>query len=164
MLDSDFKYLFYEARYQLLDSCSFILSGALIHLLFIFSKEKTLFQKDLEELTIAKEKEEVKHLKTKINPHFIFNGLNTIYQEITLDKMHAKQKITQFADIVRYHLEYASQEKVSFNTEVQYLKSYIEFRYQSTTDFLDLSQNYSIKDPLTEIPPLLFIPFIEKCL
>ena len=162
MLDDDFQYMFYEIRYQLLDSCAFIISGSLVYLLFLFSQEKTLYQKNLEELTIAKEKEELKYLKMKINPHFIFNGLNAIYHEIDSDKKHAKQKVVQFSDIVRYHLQYASQEKVSFNTELKYLKSYIDFRYQSTADFLDLEQEFSVKDQDTQIAPLLFIPFIEN--
>lgn len=162
MLDDGFEYMFYEIRYQLLDSCAFIITGSLVYLLFLFSLDKILIQRDLEELTIAKDKEELRYLKTKINPHFIFNGLNTIYHEIDSNEEHAKQKITQFSDIVRYHLQYASLEKVDFNTEIKYLKSYIDFRHQSTADFLDLDQKFLVKDHHTEIAPLLFIPFLEN--
>lgn len=162
MLDDDFQYMFHTVCFQLLDSCSIVITGALVYLLFLFSLEKTLIQNDLKELALAKNKEELKYLKTKINPYFIFNGLENIYREIDIDKEQAKKKLIQFSDIIRYHLQYASLEKVSFNTEIKYLKSYIDFLYQGASKSLDLVQEFSIKDPNKEIAPLVFIPFIEN--
>lgn len=162
ILDGDFNSMFHTLCFQLLDSFSIIITGALVNFLALLSSEKENIKRNLEQLSIAKDKEELKHLKTKINPHFIFNGLNSIYHEIDSDKVFAKDRIIQFADIVRYHLQYAAEEKVDFEVELQYLKSYIEFQYQSTADFLTLEQDYSIEDSETEIPPLLFIPFLEN--
>jgi len=160
--EEGFYHMFHTLCFQLLDSCSIIITGSLVYLLFLFSIEKKLIQKDLEELTIAKEKEELKYLKTKINPHFIFNGLNSIYHEIDTDKVNAKDLLIQFSDIVRYHLHHASMEQVSFETELKYLRSYIKFRYQNTSDFLNLRESYSVKDKKTKIAPLLVLPFLEN--
>lgn len=162
MLDDDFNTMFHTLCFQLLDSCSIILTGSLVFILSLLSSEKNSIQKNLELLAIAKDKEELKYLKTKINPHFIFNGLNSIYHQIDSDKNFAKDRLIQFSDIVRYHLHYASLEKVDFEIELKYLKSYIEFQYQSTSDFLTLEQAYSIRDKETQIAPLLFLPFIEN--
>ena len=162
MLVDDFYYMFHALCFQLLDSCAIVITGALAYLLFLLSVEKDGIQKNLEEMAIAKDMEELKYLKTKINPHFIFNGLNSIYHEIDSDQDFAKDRLIQFSDIVRYHLQYASQEKVNFDVELNYLKSYISFQYQSTSDFLTIDQDYSIRNRDTEIAPLLFIPFLEN--
>ena len=103
VFSGNFQEMFHTVCFQLLDSCTIIITGSLLYLLFLFSLEKNLIKKNIERLAIEKNKEELKYLKAKINPEFVFNGLNTIYNEIDLNENGAKEKLIQFSSVIRYH-------------------------------------------------------------
>lgn len=162
MLTDDFRPMFNALCFQLLDSGAIVITGAFVFMLHLFSSEKKNMQADMRQLAFAKNKAELNALRSKIEPHFIFNGLNSIYHEIEQDTAAAKARLLQFSDIMRYHLQYAACDKVNFDIELQYLKSYINFQFNRTSDFLELDQAYQVRDSETEIEPLLILPFIEN--
>lgn len=105
---------------------------------------------------------EVSYLKAQINPHFLFNTLNSLYA-LALEKSDdTPDTILKLSTIMRYVTIESSNEKVELQKEIEYIKNYIDlqrFRMDDSTDF-----SFSIKGEIQQqkIAPLVFIPFIEN--
>jgi len=104
---------------------------------------------------------ELKFLRTQVNPHFLFNGLNSIYALSLKKSEHTSETIERLAEIMRYIIYEASEALVSFEKEIKFIENYIEFEKIRFDDDLDLS--FSVHNTRQgKIPPLLFIPLIEN--
>ncbi len=119
-----------------------------------------LKQKELETKTLQSE---LSFLKSQINPHFLFNSLNSIYA-LTLKKSDlAPTLVLQLAEMMRYMLYESNEKTVSLEREIDYLHNYLALersRYgdKVAIDFdhdIDRKNNYFIA-------PLLFITFLEN--
>lgn len=101
-------------------------------------------------------------LQAQINPHFMFNVLNHIHILIQKDSTLASSVLLQYADILRYQLEKIESERISIQEEVNFMKNYIEvekLRWQNT---LQVETDWQLSDGQQQVPPLLFIIFIEN--
>jgi two-component system, LytTR family, sensor kinase len=119
-------------------------------------------EKEKSELLQITTETELKYLKSQINPHFLFNCLNSIYS-LTLKKSDdAPQTVLKLSDMLRYLLYEAGEEMVSIDKEINYLKNYLELEkirlgnrgeiiFEVTTD----SEDYLIE-------PMLLMPFVEN--
>jgi LytS/YehU family sensor histidine kinase/ligand-binding sensor domain-containing protein len=126
-----------------------------------------LNQKKLE-LTEASKllaEQEVAMLRSQMNPHFIFNSLNSVQKYIWENKEEdAAEYLASFAKLMRSILENSRHEFISLQKEIEFLKLYIDLEYRRSNN----SFNYIIKidESLdTEkilIPPMLLQPFIEN--
>ncbi len=103
-------------------------------------------------------------LQSQMNPHFIFNALNSIqHLVIRGNKEEAYKYITQFANLVRRTLEYSEQETISVVHEMNLLEVYLELeklRFKEDFDYTIEKKNF--RD--VRIPPMLIQPFIENAL
>lgn len=114
------------------------------------------------ELTQVNTETELKYLKSQINPHFLFNSLNSIYA-LSLKKSDlTPDLILKLSDILRYLLYEGSEKKVSLSQEVKYLKSYMELEKVRHGDRMNLEFEVSGDLDLYEIAPMLLIPFVEN--
>ena len=120
---------------------------------------------------IAKEKElfELKSeaLKVQINPHFMFNSLNSIQKFIFEDnKTGAAIYLAQFGDLLRAVLEHGGETLVSIEEEVELLDLYLQLeklRFKERLSYQFVIDE-AIETSATEMPPLLLQPFIENAL
>ena len=121
--------------------------------------ENERLAKDLEKVNTETE---LKYLKSQINPHFLFNSLNSIYS-LSLKKSDlAPELILKLSDILRYILYEGSEKKVSLLQEVKYLKSYLELEKVRHGDRMDLDIKLLGNLDAYEIAPMLLIPFVEN--
>ena len=103
-------------------------------------------------------------LRSQMNPHFIFNSLNSI-QDLILkkDTEASYDYIVLFAELIRNSLSYSSEDFISIDKELRFLNVYLQLeqlRFGS-----DFSYNIaSLMDDSLEIPSLLIQPFIENAL
>lgn len=105
---------------------------------------------------------ELKYLKSQINPHFLFNSLNSIYA-LSLKKSDlAPDLILKLSDILRYILYEGSEKKVNLSQEVKYLKSYLELEKIRHGDRMKLHINIEGDLSHYDIAPMLLIPFVEN--
>ena len=121
--------------------------------------ENERLAKELEKLNTETE---LKYLKSQINPHFLFNSLNSVYA-LSLKKSDlAPDLILKLSDILRYILYEGSEKKVSLSQEIKYLQSFLDLEKVRHGDRLEL--NVSIEGELSkyEIAPMLLIPFVEN--
>ncbi|PCJ65502.1 MAG: hypothetical protein COA58_08820 [Bacteroidetes bacterium] len=121
--------------------------------------EKERLTKELEKVNTETE---LKYLKSQINPHFLFNSLNSIYS-LSLQKSDlAPDLILKLSDILRYILYEGSEKKVSLTQELKYLKSYLELEKVRHGSRMNLEIEIEGDTDSKEIAPMLLIPFVEN--
>lgn len=121
--------------------------------------EKERLAKELEKLNTETE---LKYLKSQINPHFLFNSLNSIYSLAFQKSDLAPELILKLSDILRYILYDGSEKKVSLTQEIKYLKSYLELEKVRHGTRMDLDITVNGETDNKEIAPMLLIPFVEN--
>ncbi|MFN3315794.1 MAG: sensor histidine kinase, partial [Raineya sp.] len=105
-------------------------------------------------------------LKVQMNPHFIFNALNSIQEFILLnEKKLANQYLGKFADLMRMTLEMSNEEKISLQEEIKMLDLYLQLealRFENLEHQLDIDENLETTGML--LPSMLIQPYIENAL
>lgn len=122
-------------------------------------KEKEVEIAQLEE---EKTKSELKALQAQINPHFLFNSLNTIYGEALKKTDKAPEMILKLSDILRYVVENMNKSEVQLDQEIEYIGKFIDLQKErlSNPNRVIFLVNGNIED--LKIQPLLLITFIEN--
>ncbi|MEO8240339.1 MAG: histidine kinase [Flavobacterium sp.] len=104
-------------------------------------------------------------LQSQMNPHFIFNAMNSIQNYIIDNNTDdALMYMGEFSKIIRQTLNNSSKQRIALSDEIDYLKSYIalenmRFKNQVTVE-LSIDKELDLFE--TEIPPMLIQPFIEN--
>lgn len=118
-------------------------------------------QQRLMEIAREKAETELNFLKSQINPHFLFNSLNSVYFLIDKNNTEARQALHKFSDMLRYQLYEAKDAKIAIEKEIGYLKDYIglqKLRTENCEVRLDMDGNLRS----FSIEPFLLIPFVEN--
>jgi len=132
-------------------------TGAALKLLTDYVKT----QRRLAAISQEKAETELKFLKSQINPHFLFNSLNSIYFLIDKQNTEARQTLLQFSDLLRYQLYECNADAITIEKEIAYLEDYVRLQQ------LRKDNNYIVDMQLNgtggfEIAPLLLMPFVEN--
>lgn len=107
---------------------------------------------------------ELKLLKSQINPHFLFNSLNNIYTLAGIDSNKTQKSIINLSDMLRYVLYECDQETVPLKKEVEYIENYLKlFALKSSEDY-PISIELNISNSSIPVAPMLFIPYVENAL
>lgn len=115
-----------------------------------------------EELVREKMQAELNYLRAQINPHFLFNGINSIYHLIDKDPDNAKNILLQFSGLLRYQLYECGGDSIDLDKEVGYLENYISIEKVRKGDDAQVGYFFSIGAGSRKIAPLLLLPFIEN--
>jgi sensor histidine kinase YesM len=106
-------------------------------------------------------------LRAQMNPHFIFNCLNSIkLYTLENDSQTASEYLTKFSQLIRLVLENSRSEKVTLQKELETLKLYIELEAMRFKDKVQYKINVvpHIDKQYIEIPPLLLQPYVENAI
>ncbi|WP_346239228.1 tetratricopeptide repeat-containing sensor histidine kinase [Niabella insulamsoli] len=108
---------------------------------------------------------ELQVLRSQLNPHFIFNSLNSIGDYIgKRDRRESQNYLADFAQLMRMTLEYAYQAEISLREDLEFLKLYLDLEKKRLTARFDY--HILVPDDIDQdnvlLPPLLFQPFIEN--
>ncbi len=137
-------------------------------LVFGFSTGMSILQKQRKDkekqqkLEKANVENELAFLKNQINPHFFFNSLNNIYALIDIDGTKAQQGIEKLSGLMRYLIYESNSPYVPVSKEFEFTRNYIELMRQRLTKKVKLDVDISDENSGANIPPLLFISFIEN--
>jgi LytS/YehU family sensor histidine kinase len=107
---------------------------------------------------------ELSALKEQINPHFLFNNLNTIYSMAIKNDVRTKDVVLQLSDFLRYILYDTSSDKISLEKEVEIVKTYFALqkeRINPSTTKIALNVEGVFGETL--VAPLLLLPLAENC-
>ncbi|MGJ5641710.1 histidine kinase [Formosa sp. S-31] len=116
-----------------------------------------------EELAKLQLSTELKYLRTQIQPHFFFNTLNNLYA-LTLTKSdNAPQLVIKISDMMQYVLYEVNSSKADLLEEINYLNNFIDIARLRFNESIDCEMNITGDIEDVEVPPLLFLTFIENC-
>ena len=119
-------------------------------------------QRDRKDLETQRMQSEIKFLKSQINPHFLFNTLNSLYA-LTLKKSDkAPEIVIKLSEMMRYMLYESNERRVPLQKEVNYIQNYLALEALRQSGHADI--RFNVEGQITDqtIAPLIFIPFLEN--
>jgi two-component system LytT family sensor kinase len=152
---SDMKTRLYE---NVISDFFLVAAGAAFKLMFDYSK----MQQRLAEVGREKAEAELNFLKSQINPHFLFNSLNSVYFLIDKNNAEARGALHKFSEMLRYQLYEMNGDKIPVEKELSYLKDYIDLQKLRSDENYSVLLSHSPDVKEFSIEPLLLIPFVEN--
>ncbi|MFT4203049.1 MAG: histidine kinase [Chitinophagaceae bacterium] len=119
-------------------------------------------EKVKEEMTKQQLETELSFLKSQVNPHFLFNTLNSIYTLAVTNSSNTSDSVLKLSRIMRYTLEEARNNSVNLNAEVDFIQSYIDLQTMRLNDNVQVDFEVVGETDLVQVPPLIFIAFVEN--
>ena len=119
-------------------------------------------QRDRKDLETRRMQSEIKFLKSQINPHFLFNTLNSLYALTLMKSDKAPEIVIKLSEMMRYMLYESNERRVPLQKEVNYIENYLELETLRQSGRPDIQ--FKVEGAVNEqtIAPLLFIPFLEN--
>jgi sensor histidine kinase YesM len=117
----------------------------------------------VESLQATQLKTELQFLKAQIQPHFFFNTLNNLYALTLEQSKQAPDVVLKLSKIMEYVLYDAKEPKTQLISEIKYIQNYIDLEKLRFQDNVNIQMDLKGDLDDCEIPPLLFLPFIENC-
>ncbi|RYF99291.1 MAG: hypothetical protein EOO02_17215, partial [Chitinophagaceae bacterium] len=100
-------------------------------------------------------------LKSQVNPHFLFNSLNSLSSLISEDQDEAEKFLDEMSKVYRYLLRNSDDQLVSLDVELQFVKSYFHLLKARYADGISLDFEIDPKDLVMKLPPLTLQMLIE---
>lgn len=116
------------------------------------------------ELKRALQTAELRVLKSQLNPHFLFNSLNSVRALIADDPAAAQRAVTQLARTLRYTLRSGHEELVSLERELEIVEDYLELESLRLGDRLRIERRVSVPADRTRIPVMLLQTVVENAI
>ncbi|WP_452225008.1 sensor histidine kinase [Lacinutrix chionoecetis] len=135
-----------------------ILFSTTLYLLFEYIDN----QKRIHQLQLEHKKAELSFLKSQLEPHFLFNTLNSFYTDLVDTQPKTAKDIHRLSELLRYVTYEAQHDFMPLDKEIKFIEDYIYFYQKRFEDYLFL--DYSIEGLVAnqQIPSLMLIHFIEN--
>jgi len=138
---------------------SLVLLGSIVFFYFLY--------KNVKEKRKANQLLLLKSLRTQMNPHFIFNALNSVNNFIAKNNEKAANKfLSDFSKLMRKVLDYSQKDFISLDEELELNELYLKlehFRFRDKFDY-EFENNLSPTHTNQMVPPMLIQPFIENAI
>lgn len=105
---------------------------------------------------------ELNKLKSQLNPHFMFNAMNSIRALVAENPARAKEAITQFSNLLRNTLQIGKQKFIPLSKELEVVKDYIAIESVRLEERLKVEWNISAATETFEVPPLMIQTLVEN--
>ncbi|GAB3007777.1 hypothetical protein GCM10027051_04820 [Niabella terrae] len=135
----------------------------LLPLIWFFFKNSS--EKQQLQTALGSSEANLELLRAQINPHFLFNALNTLYgTALQEEAIRTGEGIQKLGDMMRFMLHENLQHRIGLAREVDYLKNYIDLQQLRTATSPQIQIQTQIEEQLEplEISPMLLIPFVEN--
>lgn len=110
---------------------------------------------------------ESKALQSQMNPHFVFNSLNSIQSFISAgDSFKSEVYLSKFSALLRKTLDHSRADKISLSKEIDHLRNYLELEKLRFPDTLSyrIEEAGDLERDLIMVPPMLVQPFVENAI
>lgn len=133
-----------------------------------FKYEAEQKQKEAEMLRLQATRLQLKALRAQMNPHFIFNALNSIQHYITSYQTDSASKyLAMFARLMRQSLDYSDLEIISLDKELDFLRDYLlinqKLRFNNGLQF-EIHVSDEIDEDMTGVPTMIVQPYVENAI
>jgi LytS/YehU family sensor histidine kinase len=146
-----------SASFFIINCIVIVVSGAIQIIMDRFGMEEQLHEVENEKIST-----ELAFLRAQINPHFLFNVLNTIYFQIQKENSEARNSVEKLSEMLRYQLYECTTDMIDIAKELAYIENYVavqQLRMEAGTD-LQLTLPEDIGS--FKIAPLLILPLVEN--
>jgi two-component system LytT family sensor kinase len=130
------------------------------------TNEDKILQLRVIEKQLVRSKTDLQFLRSQINPHFLFNVLNTLYGTALQENAErTAESIQKLGDMMRFMLHENNLDFIDMNKETTYLKNYIalqKLRTQSSHDIIIIEDDIKEQNCNHKIAPMLLIPLVEN--
>lgn len=155
--EEDKRYLVVYTLLELVQNAAMIAIAAAIKLFkFIYQKDRRI-----QEINEEKLKTELGFLKNQVNPHFLFNTMNSFYIQAKKKDNNLPEAILSLSDLLRYQIYDTSKEFVSLESEINYIRNYLDLE-NNRRDNLDIKLKIDGNLKSVKIAPLLLLPLVEN--
>lgn len=135
-----------------------------IHLLLLSAQEQRIQQEEAIQLKMLAREAELRALRTQIDPHFLFNSLNSISALALNDGKRTREMTVALSEYLRATLTQGSQDFVSLQDEGELVERYLSIEKIRLGNRLQVSIDISPATLQAQIPPLLLQPLVENSL
>ncbi|MER3499365.1 MAG: sensor histidine kinase [Chitinophagaceae bacterium] len=146
------------------DNGLYILPWLLIYYFYHFIEKSRKQQLDTLQLKALIKELELKTIKAHINPHFIFNSLNSIRALIDENPQRARRAITELSNILRSSMQADKSETVSFEKELSIVKDYLALENMRFEDRLKVEYQIDEKTLDQPVPPMMLQTLVENAI
>jgi two-component system, LytTR family, sensor kinase len=119
-------------------------------------------KKQKEEALVLAQRAELEMLRYQLNPHFLFNALNSVRGLIDENKVNAKEMITELSEFLRYTLIHKNIAFVPLSNELEAIKHYLSIEKKRFEEKLQIDYNISEEASKQSILSLLLHPLVEN--
>ena len=134
----------------------------MISSMLLYTQKWSEQRQQVKNIQINQLQTELKYLRAQINPHFLFNGLNTIYGYIDANNQQARDILVQFSDLLRYNLYEADVDMVELEQETKFLQNYVALQRARSNDNMKIELVIEVENSTVKIAPLICMAFVEN--
>lgn len=129
-----------------------------------FLRRNMIIQRENAEKEKLQKEIELNYLKEQVNPHFLFNSLNSIYSLSRQQSPETPDLVMQLSELMRYQLESSKKDTVLLKEELEFIENYLlleekRLSKRCTIEFLIRGDLLDLR-----IAPMLLIPFVENAI
>ena len=111
---------------------------------------------------------QLKALRAQMNPHFMYNALNSIQNFITSEQTDSATKyLAKFAKLMRQSLEYSDLEMISLEKEIDFLEDYLmlnqKLRFENLLNY-EINLSEDIEEDIMGVPTMIIQPYVENAI
>ena len=147
-----------------LENGLFIIPWTLIYYFYHYIEKSRKQQFDTLKLEALVKELELKTIKSHINPHFIFNALNSIRALIDENPNRARNAITELSNILRSSMQAEKLETVTFEKELNIVKDYLALEHIRFEDRLQIEYDIDEETLNQPIPPMMLQTLVENAI
>ncbi|NMH88239.1 sensor histidine kinase [Flavivirga algicola] len=127
-----------------------------------FLRRNVIFRRDNDEKEKLQKGMELNYLKAQVNPHFLFNSLNSIYALSRQQSPETPDLVMQLSELMRYQLESSKKDTVLLKEELEFIENYVLLEEKRLSKRCHVE--FFIEGDLLnlKIAPMLLIPFVEN--
>lgn len=149
-----FSYFFNFTKY--------ILLWALIYHLFQYWERSLKAERDMYQLEATIKENQYNNLKSQLNPHFLFNSLNSIRTLVDVNPETAKTAITQLSSLLRSSLQMGKHKTVTLKDELDTVKDYLAIEKIRFDERLRLDFDIAPETLGMQVPPMMLQTLVEN--
>lgn len=157
-IDYVFSSYYFIAYYGFFDISLYLIIYVFLTSLFRLARGWFRLQEIEKEKTMA----ELKALKSQINPHFLFNSLNSIYSLSRKNSTQVPEKVIQLSDLMRHIIYDSDVEFILLPKEIEMIGNYIELQNLRTPEKEKIELEVIGEIEGRKVAPLIFLPFVEN--
>lgn len=105
---------------------------------------------------------ELQLLRAQLNPHFMFNALNSIYSLIITQSPRAGDAVLSLSELMRFHIDSSGSQLIPLEQELNMIRHYVELEKLKSGERCRITLEVTGDTSSTEIAPLILLPFIEN--